>query len=320
MINDMIYLLDKPMNHLFNALNFKNIKHNKEQTIMQTNENSNFFSLDLAIGNWRWWFGIVATTVSMLSMMLLNAKHHVVLVLIFITTLLLSLLIKPRRINRQDYGLVLPKPLKTIIWTLLAVAVFAGLVYWFEHSSVEAREASKQVMESLNFGENYARDLLLILTVCVFAPLNEELIYRGVVFRGVWNSLLKQQRFNFGSNRTKKWLSFAIATGISSFMFMGIHGGGGQDTQIYMILLLGIIACSLYALTGSILAPIMFHGLNNTLALSQSLQAKHMVFTTQADTMSLTMVMYMTPVLTMVIVLGLWLLVTIFSKVKLKGV
>lgn len=265
---------------------------------MKTNtnhtKNSHFFSLDLTVGYWQWWFSFVVMFVSTLSMVIINAAHHVLLVIIFVITIMLSLLVKPRTISTQEYGLVWHNPRKLISWTLIAVILFAGLVYWFEHSSAEAMDASKKVIESLKFGESYQRDLLLILTVCVFAPINEELIYRAVIFKSIWNSLLKKPLVN-------KWLSFGIATAVSGFLFMSAHGGGGQDTQIYMILLLGMIACALYAFTGSIIAPIMFHGLNNTFALWQSFHAKHMTFS--QGVFPLDLLMLATPFITLALVL-----------------
>lgn len=285
---------------------------------MTKSANPHFFSVDLPAGNWRWWFGLVVVATFTLSMVFLNAKHHVSLGIILLVTMALSLAVKPRGIRTQDFGFQLPKPIKVLLWTLLGFAVFTGLTYWFEHSNPAAKEASKQVIESLSFGENYRRDLLLILTVGVFAPLNEELIYRAVLFRGIWNSLLKQQRIGFGSERTKKLISFAIAAGVSSYFFMTAHGGEGQDTQIYMIFLLGVMACGLYALTGSLLAPILVHSLNNTFALWQSLDAGHMTFASQAGKMSLNAVMFASPLLTLVISLCIWLVIHQVSRLTTK--
>lgn len=284
---------------------------------MNQKAHSTFFSLDLTIGNWRWWFGMVILLVSVLSMVLLNAGHHFSFGIIVLATIVLSLVVKPRIISNQDYGLVWGNVPKLVLWVLIAFVGFSGLVYWFEHSNSEAMEASKEVMESLKFGASYRRDLFLILTICVFAPLNEELIYRAVIFRGIWNGLQKQQRFNFGSQHAKNAVSFVIATAVSGYLFMSSHGGEGQDVQIYMILLLGVIACGLYAVTGSLLAPIMFHSLNNTFSLWQSLNNQHMVFTEQTGTIPL-IVMYASPLLVLFISLLLWKLIEILSKLNSK--
>lgn len=281
---------------------------------MTTQKNSTFFSIDLTVGNWRWWFGVVILLVSTLGMVLLAAEHHVLLVIVLLTTLMLSLAVKPNIITTHDYGLVLKNLPKLMVWVCCAVALFAGLVYWFEHSSPEALHASRQVIESLNFGENYKRDLLLVLTICVFAPLNEEFIYRGVIFRGIWNSLLKQHHLNLGSPTQKKWFGFTIATVVSGFLFMSAHGGEGQDTQIYMILLLGVIACGLYALTGSLLASILFHSLNNTIALWQSLHAGHMTFTTQAGALPLNILMYFSPIVTLLLSWLIWACIRLLQQ------
>lgn len=283
---------------------------------MTSEKQSTFFSIDLTIGNWRWWFGIVVLLVSILSMVFLNAVHHISLGIILFTTIVLSLAIKPRVISNQDYGLVLGNIPKLILWTLIAFVIFACLVYWFEHSSSHAMEASKEVMQSLKFGESYQGDLLLILTICVFAPLNEELIYRAVIFRGIWNGLLKQKRFGFSSQHVKCVISFTVATIVSSYLFMSSHGGEGQDIQIYMILLLGIIACGLYALTGSLIAPIMFHSLNNTFALWQSLDNKHMFFTEQIETIPLNIVLYASPLLVLILSLLLSGLIKLLSRLR----
>lgn len=213
----------------------------------------------------------------------------------------------------QDVGLAWGNTFKTIIYTLLAVIVFTGLVYLFEQQDKNAEEASKMVMESLGFGKHYGKDLMLLLSIGIFAPLNEELLFRGLIFRSLFNSLFKQKRIlNNTSIQTKKWFAFVLAMLVSVFLFASAHGGGGQDVQMMMLMLMGVLACWLYALTGSLIAPIMFHSINNAIALWQSKLAGHMVFS--QGIISLDLVILLLPLLTLCIVMVMRWLVSLLSN------
>lgn len=225
---------------------------------------STLYSIDLPAGHWRWWF----TPLSLIAGILLFAPINLIAVGI-VVPLLLSMIFL-RGVSAEDFGLVIGNVGKLALLTLLAFGIMTGAVWVFESNSPEAVEASNTVIRSLGFGVDYQTDLNRLLLTCLFAPIGEELILRGAVFRPIWNAVLKQNWLSPAPG-VKKWLAFLIATGVSTFLFAQLHSGEGQDSQIVMVAMLSIIACGLYALTGSILAPILFHALNNAFAVWQSL-------------------------------------------------
>lgn len=210
----------------------------------------NLFAPILEIGNWKWWFSII---VCGLSLFMFNAQSWVVISVI--VPILLSL-----KVSNADQGLVTTNFKKTLFIGFLSFVIFTILVYVFENLSKGASEAGKKVMDSIGFGESKARDWEMILLICFWAPLSEELLYRGVVFRSIWNSISVSKKLK----KYKKGIAFVIATFISSFLFMSVHGGEGQDDQLIMIFILAVIACLSYLITGSIYAPVLFHALNNS--------------------------------------------------------
>lgn len=287
---------------------------------MTTNK-SHFFSIDLTAGNWRWWFAIAAYILSII-LLLFSLDHHISMWLILVMPILLLWLLNRKspdtsinaQILVQDAGFGWGKSIKNIVWTLLAVVVFTLLVHVFEQQDKNAKDASKLVMQSLGFGKVYGKDLMLLLSIGIFAPLNEELLFRGLIFRSLFNGFIQQKYIaNSTSVHTKKWLAFVLALVVSVFLFASAHGGGGQDVQMLMLMLMAVFACWLYAVTGSLIAPIMFHSINNAIALWQSKSAGHMEFA--QGIISLEVVIWLLPLLTLVIVLFMrWLVVLLGKK------
>lgn len=115
-------------------------------------------------------------------------------------------------------------------------------------------------------GISPSKDMLVVLIVCVFAPIGEEFIYRGLLFRatrdGIANLIFMK--------KMAPTAIVIISTLLSAYLFATAHGGEGQDLQIYMIGLLGIITSLAYVWSGSFYAPIMIHALNNAYALYQA--------------------------------------------------
>ena len=87
--------------------------------------------------------------------------------------------------------------------------------------------------------------LLSSITTLIFAPIMEELVFRGVLF-----------------NRLKIKIGFVPAMIISSLIFAVGHDFGG----IVSAFLFGICMCILYLKTDNILIPITVHFINNVVA------------------------------------------------------
>lgn len=216
-----------------------------------------FFTISLQAGRWKWWFSIA---VFLLSIYMFNPKSWVVISIL--VPIILSL-----NINNSDQGLVTTNFKKILSIGVLSFVVFTILVYFFESLSKDAQEAGQKVMDELGFGKSLKEDWRKMLLVCFWAPLGEELLYRGVFFRTIFNSISLSKKIS----KYKKLIAFTVASVISSFLFMSAHGGGGQDNQLVMLFVLGMLASASYFITGSIYAVVLFHALNNAYVIFKSI-------------------------------------------------
>ena len=88
------------------------------------------------------------------------------------------------------------------------------------------------------------------LTICIFAPVVEEVIFRGAVLRALME-------------RTDEKKGFWVPVLISAVLFAVVHINPAQMPHAF---LLGILLGWMYARTGSIIPGIVVHWVNNTVA------------------------------------------------------
>jgi membrane protease YdiL (CAAX protease family) len=93
--------------------------------------------------------------------------------------------------------------------------------------------------------------VLVLVLVCLIAPVCEELFFRGFCFTAL--------------RRRLGWLPGALATGL---IFGLIHAGSADWVFLPPLGLLGFLLCVLYMRTGSLLPCMALHALNNAVALS----------------------------------------------------
>ncbi|MGE9295709.1 MAG: CPBP family intramembrane glutamic endopeptidase [Puniceicoccales bacterium] len=107
----------------------------------------------------------------------------------------------------------------------------------------------QELLELFDFNQPIALTILLLVTAIVIAPVTEELLFRGVIYRFL------KGRFSARSS--------AIS---SSLIFSAIHG---YEMSFLPLFLLGMLLCRSYEKEHNILAPIFFHALfnANTIAL-----------------------------------------------------
>ena len=99
--------------------------------------------------------------------------------------------------------------------------------------------------EVLMFGSPCAA-LLTALDAIVGAPVVEEIIFRGLLFGGLYG----------------RWGFWPAAMG-SSLLFASVHGYGWEGSV--SVIVTGTFLCWLYARTGRLWAPMLAHGLLNTM-------------------------------------------------------
>lgn len=96
----------------------------------------------------------------------------------------------------------------------------------------------------------------LYILACIAAPIAEETMFRGVLFR----------YFREVSHRWSLALSFLFSALATSFIFAAIHPQGLATIPALMGLAIGF--CLIREWRGSLLAPMVAHGLNNFLIIS----------------------------------------------------
>jgi CAAX protease family protein len=162
-----------------------------------------------------------------------------------------SAVLLARRVGRtrpRDFGLAGSPLVRTI--AVLAAAVLAFIVVtaaWFAavNSSGQEHELVKDV-------GGYGGTLNVVIAcavTCVVAPICEELLFRGFVYRSLrnWHGV---------------WPA-AIATGL---LFGAVHGLSAPAVDLLPLAFLGVVLCLVYQATGSLYPCIAMHVLNNAIA------------------------------------------------------
>lgn len=163
-----------------------------------------------------------------------------------------------RRAYRPD-NLGLTYPSRASAWLLgvaggVAFVAFGQLV---TKAFASLGEAGTKVAAQVGLGESLTRDVMLILSMAVLAPLGEELVYRGLMFRGLFDVMARSGKA--GVRRA----AFIVAALASSLTFAIAHGGEGQSTQLIPLTVFGLIAAFLYWWTGSMYVAVFAHSVTN---------------------------------------------------------
>ena len=223
-------------------------------------------------GRFVWWYTLLGLLV--LSLGVLGAawlqhlwekqnspwQHAAVLLLgpTFIIAALLPPLLASRRIEAPDY----PAPKGLLVWrvgmVLAMTLLIQIIVAAFEAFVPGARAASETVAYSLNLGQGFWPDAAMVLAIAILAPLGEEWLFRGLFFRSLRDGLARWMPLRRSS---------AIGIALSSLLFAIMHIGDGQITQWPALFVMGVLLALTYEWTGSLLAPMLVHALNNTFAL-----------------------------------------------------
>jgi len=157
------------------------------------------------------------------------------------------------RPSAADFGLRRP-PLRRAVG--LAVAVWIGLSALTALWAVALGIADE---EGQAFTDQLGTDgtltvLVLIVVLTILAPLQEEFLFRGYIFRAL-------------RNRQGVWPA-AVTTGA---LFAATHLGWSPIALIVPIAVIGIGLCLLYHWTGSLYPGIALHALTNAIPLATAL-------------------------------------------------
>ncbi len=142
-----------------------------------------------------------------------------------------------------------------LTWCAAVPLAAAGFVIAFILSALTGQsvsDATHPIQEALADGGLAVRVALLVLAA-VFAPFVEEIVFRGVLYRH-----LRERLGGMGH-----LASFVVAALASSALFAAIHPQGIVFAPI--LAGLGVAFCIARELRGSLIAPMVAHGINNAL-------------------------------------------------------
>ena len=103
-----------------------------------------------------------------------------------------------------------------------------------------------------------------LLSMCVFAPVLEEWMCRGIVLRGLLNYSRKGEP---GEDGSRRGMNPALAIAISAIFFATIHGNLWQGISAFI---LGSFFGYVYYKTGSLKLTMLMHCVNNTVSVVSS--------------------------------------------------
>jgi len=152
-------------------------------------------------------------------------------------------------VRPSQFGLVRPRSLwrAVVLVPAALVLVFLLAELWF--AAVHSSGEEKQLVKQIGGNSGTVGVLAASALVCVVAPICEETLFRGFIFRTL-------------ANWRGAWPA-AIATGI---LFGLVHGVSAPAVDLVPLALLGVVLCWVYQATGSIYTGMVVHMANNALA------------------------------------------------------
>jgi len=179
----------------------------------------------------------------------------IVLIVLSVATVGMALLLGSMRgkPSAADFGLRRP-PIGRAIGLMLAVWIgfTVATVLWVSALELDGEDA-QALTDRLGTGATLSV-VILIVVVTVLAPLEEEILYRGYIFRALRN-----------------WRGVWPAATTTGILFAATHLGWIPIAFMVPIALFGIGLCLLYHWTGSLYPGIALHALNNSLPLATAL-------------------------------------------------
>lgn len=173
---------------------------------------------------------------------------------------------------RQDIGWYLDQPCRDslrgvaayasgtpwmagILWLTLVVAMMIGSAASDVHELAGGDRPSHPIVSYLSTG-NWLVIVMIFVSTCIAAPIVEETMFRGVLYRSLRDRTSARGR----------WTSVALSAGLNSLIFAAIHPQGLVGIPVLMTLAIGFSLVRQWR--GSLAAPILMHALNNFLVTS----------------------------------------------------
>ncbi len=149
----------------------------------------------------------------------------------------------------SQFGLRASRPLwRAVALVLVALGLFYLVSYaWF--AALHSTGAEKNLVKDLGGNGNTIGILAACAVTCVVAPICEELLFRGFIFRALRN-----------------WRGVWPAAAITGLLFGAVHGLSAPAVDLLPLAFLGVVLCLVYERSGSLYPCIALHVLNNAIA------------------------------------------------------
>lgn len=170
-----------------------------------------------------------------------------------------------RWIRPEHLGLR-PRKVGWSLLKLLVVLVGFYVLAAVYSAALGLTEKDNQLLQDTGFGSTLGKDLAYAILYPVAAPVAEELLFRGIVFKGLRDGL---------RGRLPRGVAVGIAALISGSIFGMAHLGGGQNDYIPVLVALGVLLALAYEWSGTLYVPIAIHSINNAIATGASSTPTH---------------------------------------------
>lgn len=142
------------------------------------------------------------------------------------------------------------------------MAIFTGVELLWRALANRPNDTAQQ-LQDMGVGQSFAAELGIIAAVTILAPVAEELIFRGLIYRSLRDAI----------GRWSRPVGMAVAAVISALLFADIHAGEEVDIGLTaMYVLMALLFIALYEWSGSLLTPILAHSVNNAFAVFLGIQ------------------------------------------------
>lgn len=206
-------------------------------------------------------FSILASMLNFSWMMALSPI--LTFLLLGIITFVLVRLFYRRWPSKKDLGF--EKPHLTLRTLLLIAAVFV-VTHVFFYLAGRIGGASSNASEMFlasGFGQGFGSDLIAIVAGTLLAPVVEELVYRGILFRSLYDSALRR----FPKGRTLLSFPALLAITITAIAFILPHMAELELNWTFVAYFLSSAGFSLvYLMSGSMVAAMVSHSLQSMYA------------------------------------------------------
>jgi membrane protease YdiL (CAAX protease family) len=158
-----------------------------------------------------------------------------------------------------EFGIAIPaywSILPFLFVGVLVVVLLSNLLFSASPTDFSgSNRISHPVQEFIAEGTPVKLALIFVLA-CIAAPIVEETMFRGVFYRHLRDL----------SSQWEKWLSIAFASLVNALIFAAIHPQGILGVPLLATLAIGFSIVREFR--GSLIAPMVMHGINNLIAIS----------------------------------------------------